>query len=153
MAYLTYSEKLKDPRWQKKRLDILNRDNFTCQLCADKYTTLHIHHFCYNTNYNPWDVEDNDLITYCEHCHSFIEFYKNSGNIVVGITKNKNKNGDIVMHSYIYVMDIISIVVLIGIYKSGVYSFVISFSDDTIKSMNDYVLYPEKLIIHAKQNA
>jgi len=31
MAKLTYSEKLKDPRWQKKRLEILSRDNFTCE--------------------------------------------------------------------------------------------------------------------------
>ena len=31
-----YSEKLKDPRWQKKRLEILERDNFRCQYCGDK---------------------------------------------------------------------------------------------------------------------
>jgi hypothetical protein len=26
-----YSKKLKHPRWQKKRLEILDRDKFTCQ--------------------------------------------------------------------------------------------------------------------------
>jgi 5-methylcytosine-specific restriction endonuclease McrA len=28
-----YSEKLRDPRWQKKRLEIFQRDNFICQNC------------------------------------------------------------------------------------------------------------------------
>ncbi len=26
-----YASKLKDPRWQKKRLEILQRDDFACQ--------------------------------------------------------------------------------------------------------------------------
>lgn len=32
---MTYSQKLRDPRWQKKRLEILERDSFTCQHCHD----------------------------------------------------------------------------------------------------------------------
>lgn len=31
-----YSQKLLDPRWQRKRLEILQRDDFTCQVCSDK---------------------------------------------------------------------------------------------------------------------
>lgn len=65
----TYLEKLKSPRWQKKRLEILQRDEFTCQQCLDKETTLHIHHFAYKKNYEPWDYEDDMLITLCENCH------------------------------------------------------------------------------------
>lgn len=72
----SYKEKLLDPRWQKKRLKILDRDNFTCQLCNDTETTLHVHHYNYNKNYNPWDVEDNCLVTYCSDCHAFIEIVK-----------------------------------------------------------------------------
>lgn len=71
---MTYKEKLRDPRWQKKRLEILDRDNFTCQLCGDKHTTLHVHHNSYSEN--PWDVENSELITYCADCHRFIEFTK-----------------------------------------------------------------------------
>ena len=37
-------EKYKDPRWQKKRLKILERDKWACQLCDGKEKTLHIHH-------------------------------------------------------------------------------------------------------------
>lgn len=64
---MTYSQKLKDPRWQKKRLEILNRDEFTCRICGDDTSTLHVHHVSYSGN--PWDVENNLLLTVCESCH------------------------------------------------------------------------------------
>lgn len=72
----TYAEKLLDPRWQQKRLRILERDKWTCQLCQDKDTTLHIHHHFYLKDYEPWDYKDEDLITYCSHCHALVEFAK-----------------------------------------------------------------------------
>lgn len=42
----SYSEKLLDPRWQKKRLEILARDNWTCQRCGAVNCELHVHHAC-----------------------------------------------------------------------------------------------------------
>ena len=63
-----YSEKLKDPRWQKKRLKIFNRDNFTCVECGDTETTLHIHHKEYKDS-EIWDYPNESLITLCENCH------------------------------------------------------------------------------------
>jgi hypothetical protein len=65
-----YSEKLKDPRWQKRRLEILNRDNWKCKCCKDEDTTLHVHHIKYTGN--PWDAKDDDLITLCAHCHNYV---------------------------------------------------------------------------------
>lgn len=73
---MTYSEKLKDPRWQKKRLEILERDKFTCKKCDDTETTLHVHHLKYQKGKNPWEYNKKDLITLCEHCHQLIEEYK-----------------------------------------------------------------------------
>lgn len=64
---MTYSEKLKDPRWQKKRLEILQRDDWTCQNCGDVKTTLNVHHISYYGN--PWDQKDDLLITLCKECH------------------------------------------------------------------------------------
>jgi hypothetical protein len=64
-----YSEKFKDPRWQKKRLEILERDEFTCQLCGDKESTLHVHHWYYEKGKDPWEYPDMALITLCEDCH------------------------------------------------------------------------------------
>lgn len=66
---MEYAQKLKDPRWQKKRLDILNRDSFSCQKCFDDKNTLHVHHIKYFKGKEPWDIEDRYLITLCESCH------------------------------------------------------------------------------------
>jgi len=68
MATKTYSEKLRDPRWQKKRLSVLERDNFTCRMCFDTTETLNVHHISYNNE--PWETEDRLLITLCETCHN-----------------------------------------------------------------------------------
>lgn len=64
---MNYSDKLKDPRWQRRRLEIMKRDNFSCVNCGDKETQLQIHHLEYSSN--PWDIEDDKLITLCEPCH------------------------------------------------------------------------------------
>ena len=72
MATKTYSEKLKDPRWQKKRLEILNRDKFTCQFCEDTKSTLNVHHKYYLRGLDPWEYPNPSLITYCERCHKVV---------------------------------------------------------------------------------
>lgn len=69
MEKVKYSEKLKDPRWQKKRLAILERDFWTCRWCGDKDTTLHVHHIFYLPGREPWNIPDGFLITLCERCH------------------------------------------------------------------------------------
>ncbi len=65
----TYSEKLRDPRWQKKRLEVMSRDDFTCQFCEDKESTLNVHHIRYIRGHKPWEYEPYYLITLCESCH------------------------------------------------------------------------------------
>lgn len=65
----TYSEKLKDPRWQRKRLEVMERDEFCCQICMDSGSTLHVHHKRYVKGRNPWEYEIHDLATVCENCH------------------------------------------------------------------------------------
>lgn len=64
-----YTEKLKDPRWQKKRLEVLERDNWACQSCGDDESTLHIHHRKYIPDKDPWDISKDFLITLCKECH------------------------------------------------------------------------------------
>lgn len=71
MAEKTYSEKLKDPRWQKKRLEIMDRDEWQCQFCLDKESTLNVHHLEYNGN--PWEANSDQLVTLCEDCHFLVE--------------------------------------------------------------------------------
>lgn len=69
---MTYSEKLRDPRWQKKRLEILKRDKFKCTYCGDKETELQIHHLKYSSE--PWNSENINLVTLCKHCHKTLTF-------------------------------------------------------------------------------
>lgn len=89
----TYSELLKDPRWQKKRLEIMQSDNFTCQLCYSTIKTLHVHHSKYESSL-PWETSAEFLITVCEDCHNFIEkLNKNKQNSVLGHKLNLEKLG------------------------------------------------------------
>jgi hypothetical protein len=68
MASSEYNEKLKDPRWQRKRLEIFQRDNWTCQLCCRTDMELHLHHL-YRTAENPWEEPNLNLLTLCRLCH------------------------------------------------------------------------------------
>jgi len=64
---MKYLDQLKSPKWQKKRLEILSRDNWTCKKCGDKDTELHVHHLKYSGK--PYESNNDDLITLCKHCH------------------------------------------------------------------------------------
>lgn len=70
-----YSDLLKDPRWQKKRLEIFSRDAWTCRICDDDKTTLNVHHILYESPF-PWETSDRFLITLCEKCHALEESLK-----------------------------------------------------------------------------
>jgi hypothetical protein len=69
----TYWEQLRDPRWQKKRLEIMQRDEFICQSCGDAGKTLNVHHGYYAKGLAPWEYEDETLRTLCEDCHKMAE--------------------------------------------------------------------------------
>ena len=71
-----YSNKLTHPKWQKKRLEILQRDNFTCTLCSDTETELHIHHKEYIYGNDVWDYENSNFQTLCKYCHTLTELSK-----------------------------------------------------------------------------
>jgi len=66
-----YSELLKDPRWQKKRLQIFERDEWRCVWCEEDEITLHVHHLKYENDKDPWEIDNRWLITVCEDCHDY----------------------------------------------------------------------------------
>lgn len=70
---LTYSEKLRDPRWQKMRLNVMGRDCFACRHCSSKEKTLNVHHHYYTKGAMPWEYDPDVLITLCEDCHAMHE--------------------------------------------------------------------------------
>ncbi len=67
--YKPYWQKLKDPRWQKKRLEVLERAKWRCEDCGDESVTLHVHHKIYQRETEPWDYPDGDYVCCCESCH------------------------------------------------------------------------------------
>lgn len=71
---MNYIEQLKHPFWQKKRLEIFNRDNFTCQKCNATDKELQVHHLSYSKL--AWEVSNDQLITLCFQCHKDVEFNK-----------------------------------------------------------------------------
>jgi hypothetical protein len=68
----TYAERLKDPRWQRRRLEILNRSSFTCESCDAGDRTLHVHHKLYRKGAMPWEYADHELEALCEQCHAWL---------------------------------------------------------------------------------
>jgi hypothetical protein len=73
---MTYAEKLRNPLWQKKRLQVLNRDKWACRCCRDTSKELHVHHKKYIRGRNPWESPMDDLETLCRSCHAFITLYE-----------------------------------------------------------------------------
>lgn len=68
-AVSDYGELLKDPRWQRKRLSIFERDAWACRDCFASDKPLHVHHLKYIHGRKPWQYADGDLLTLCEDCH------------------------------------------------------------------------------------
>lgn len=75
-----YAVLLSDPRWQRKRLEILGRDNWTCRKCEAKGVNLHVHHTYYDLRVSPWQYPDHTLITLCVDCHADEELLKSEMN-------------------------------------------------------------------------
>ncbi len=69
----TYYENLRHPHWQRRRLEIMQRDNFRCRKCGDSETTLNVHHAYYVKARKPWEYPDDALATLCEPCHESLE--------------------------------------------------------------------------------
>ena len=65
-----YFKKYKDPRWQKLRLQILEREGFKCQACGRSNETLHIHHLWYEFDKEPWEANPRLLECLCVTCHA-----------------------------------------------------------------------------------
>jgi hypothetical protein len=67
---VNYQEKLLDPRWQKKRLEVFQRAGFKCESCGRTDRTLHVHHLIYSKG-EPWEAPDHTLESLCDKCHEW----------------------------------------------------------------------------------
>lgn len=66
---LSYKEQLTHPNWQRKRLEIFERDKFTCCVCGNTEHQLEVHHLIYFKDKHAWEYNNNYLITMCHNCH------------------------------------------------------------------------------------
>ncbi len=64
---LTYHEYMHSEEWRQKRLEVLKRDKFRCQMCGTA-KNLRVHHI--NYEHLGTDAELDDLITLCDACHT-----------------------------------------------------------------------------------
>jgi hypothetical protein len=64
----TYNEQLRDPRWQRKRLEALSASDWQCSRCHNDRRTLHVHHLEYRP-VPPWEYALSELEVLCDKCH------------------------------------------------------------------------------------
>lgn len=65
----SYQQQLDDPRWQKKRLEILERESFACQECKAKDKKLNVHHNYYDKGKMAWEYNETCYDVLCDDCH------------------------------------------------------------------------------------
>lgn len=70
---LEKKEQYKHEFWLRKRDEILNRDNYKCQICG-KNSDLQVHHICYFPDRHVWDYDNELLQTVCREHHEILTF-------------------------------------------------------------------------------
>jgi hypothetical protein len=68
---MTYSEQLRDVRWQKLRLEAMSAAGWKCQDCGGA-DFLNVHHKKYISGRKPWEYGIGELKVLCEGCHQKI---------------------------------------------------------------------------------
>jgi len=71
-----YMELLRDPRWQRNRLAILERAEWRCEGCGNREVNLQIHHGYYERGRLPWEYPPEALFCLCDDCHERAEGLK-----------------------------------------------------------------------------
>lgn len=144
----TYAKKLRNPLWQKKRLDILNRDEWTCLLCFDKQTELQIHHQEYIKGKEPWEYEDSNFKTYCKHCHCVVEEFKDKKLTPIITAKQFNKSGNYWILSTIFNSPNYGLVLAITYFheETGELMVVTIIERQDFKGMDTLFTHAEKLL-------
>lgn len=107
---MDYKEQIKSPKWQKKRLEVMQKDNFTCQLCGNTESMLNVHHLSYHRDRNIWEYEEWELITLCENCHK--EEHSSMDDIINEIDSIKSRG--VTMREIIAVLDSIDVHLYLG---------------------------------------
>lgn len=81
---MSYSEQLQDRRWQRRRLERMSAEKWTCQRCGciRNEIALHVHHLEYVRGRDPWDYPDDVLLVICNPCHKEVHGLRKSDPIL-----------------------------------------------------------------------
>lgn len=71
MGKKSYYELLKDPRWQRKRLELFKSNGWRCERCGSEEDSLHAHHGSYLKGFKPWEYPNKMYHCLCDNCHEF----------------------------------------------------------------------------------
>lgn len=66
---MTYSDQLKSPKWQKRRLQVLESAGWKCCHCGKEDRQLQVHHGAYLRGVDLWDYPDEMFHVLCDKCH------------------------------------------------------------------------------------
>lgn len=88
-----FFESYQTSEWQRKKNAVLERDDYTCQICGSKNGLMQVHHITYkHCKGKAYNAPMGDLITLCERCHANDDgdhehFYDAEFRIVAGIER------------------------------------------------------------------
>ena len=129
---MSYSDKLRLPKWQRKRLEILSRDNFICCNCSDNETELQVHHKEYKNGCEPWEYDNSNFETLCKDCHTIIEIFRKQGLNVLILKKKINLElNSKAMTAYFFTQDGVKCVAIFDVIDNT-YNLLLSISEATI---------------------
>jgi hypothetical protein len=66
---MNYAQQIKHPNWQKKRLEVLEFNDFQCENCGESGQELHVHHPFYKRGAMIWQYDLEELMCLCHKCH------------------------------------------------------------------------------------
>lgn len=105
-------------------------------MCKDTETTLHVHHDAYEYGKEPWEYENENLTTLCEHCHREVELYKNENKIdEIIVHKTEWSDGSLTIYVYVHSLGKI----LVKTYEpNGKSSMVFNYSIEDIFDIKEF---------------
>lgn len=71
---LSYREQMNHPLWFRKRDEILERDDYTCQICGSNLHRVDVHHLCYFPDLLAWEYDNELMVTVCNKHHTQLTY-------------------------------------------------------------------------------
>lgn len=81
---IPFAEQYNHPKWQERRLHILERAGWKCEACGEAEKQLNVHHKLYVRGRKVWEYEDDELRALCKDCHNAYDVIRKEIQKVVG---------------------------------------------------------------------